>query len=104
MKLEFVAIPAKRAAETDYGYLYQGDEVLKCLDLNGYATLFGFVGVGVRKPGKACGRSRSFPAALYSWPQAGKTSLTEDATLFWQVGEESGNSYGRGTVGKENLI
>ena len=33
MKLEFVAIPAKRAAETDYGYLDEGDEVLKCFDL-----------------------------------------------------------------------
>jgi len=43
MKLEFVAIPAKRAAETDYGYLDEGDEVLKCFDLSRYATLFGFV-------------------------------------------------------------
>ena len=97
MKLKFVAISAKRAAEKGDGYLYVGDEVLKCLDLNGYATLFGFVGVGVRKPGKACGRSRSFPASPYSWPQVGKTSLAKDATLFWQVGEESGKSYGRGT-------
>ena len=43
MKLKFVAIPAKRAAETDYGYLDEGDEVLKCFDLSRYATLFGFV-------------------------------------------------------------
>jgi hypothetical protein len=98
MKLKFVAISAKRAAEKGDGYLYVGDEVLKCLDLNGYATLFGFVGVGVRKPGKACGRSRSFPASPYSWPQVGKTSLAKDATLFWQVGEESGKSFGRGTA------
>jgi len=72
MELKFMAISAKRAAETGDGYLYVGDEVLKCLDLNGYATLFGFVGVGVRKPGKACGRSRSFPAAPYSGHRWGK--------------------------------
>ncbi len=104
MKLKFVPVPAKRTAETGDGYLYVGDEVLKCRDLNGYAILFGFVGVGVRKPGKACGRSRSFPAAPHSWSQVGKTSLAKDATLFWQVGEESGNSYGRGTTRTLRLV
>jgi hypothetical protein len=43
MKLKFVAIPAKRAAETDYGNFDEGDEVLKCFDLSRCATLFGFV-------------------------------------------------------------
>jgi len=97
MKLKFVAIPAKRAAETHYGYLDEGDEVLKCFDLSRYATLFGFVAWAFENLGKARERSCSFPAAPYSWPQVGKTSLAKDATLFWQVGEESGKSYWRGT-------
>jgi len=62
MKLKFVAIPAKRAAKTDYGYLDEGDKVLKCFDLSRYATLFGFVAWAF-EPGKAHGRSCSFPAA-----------------------------------------
>ncbi len=50
MKLKRVAIPAKGAAETDYGYLDEGDEVLKCLNLSRYATLFGFVAWAFENP------------------------------------------------------
>ena len=45
-----MAIPAKGAAETDYGYLDEGDEVLKCLNLSRYATLFGFVAWAFENP------------------------------------------------------
>ena len=43
VKLKRVLYSAKRAAETGYGYLDEGDELLKCFDLSRYATLFGFV-------------------------------------------------------------
>ena len=45
-----MAIPAKGAAETDYGYLDEGDEVLKCFNLSRYATLFGFVAWAFENP------------------------------------------------------
>jgi len=99
MKLEFVAIPAKRAAETDYGYLDEGDEVLKCFDLSRYATLFGFVAWAFENLARHADAHALFLPCNSLWPQVGKTSLAEDATLFWQVGEESGKSYGRGTKG-----
>ena len=50
MELKRVAIPAKGAAETDYGYLDEGDEVLKCFNLSRYATLFGFVAWAFENP------------------------------------------------------
>ena len=52
MKLKLVAIPAKRAAETGYGYSDEGDEVLKCFDLSRYATLFGFVAWAFENPAR----------------------------------------------------
>ena len=50
MELKRVAIPAKGAAETDYGYLDEGDEVLKCFNLSRYATLFGFAAWAFENP------------------------------------------------------
>jgi hypothetical protein len=50
MKLKFVAIPAKRAAGTDYGYPDEGGEVLKCFDLCRYATLFCLVAWAFENP------------------------------------------------------
>ena len=50
VELKRVAIPAKGAAETDYGYLDEGDEVLKCFNLSRYATLFGFVAWAFENP------------------------------------------------------
>ncbi len=84
MKLKRVAFPAKRAAETRYGYSDQGNEVLKCFNFK--LTLPCLVCLRGRP------KTRHRPAnvhalfqLLYPHPETGKTSLAKDATLFWQV-------------------
>ena len=73
------------------------NKVLKCFDGGGTLYLYFFGSVGGRKPVKLSGRLRSFPSTLFTWPDAGKTSLATNGTLFRQVWEESGKKVGRGT-------
>ena len=63
MKHKLVKFPAEWTAPTGYGDYDEGDEVLKCFDETGTLPCL-ICGVGIRKPGKACGRPRSFSLHL----------------------------------------
>jgi len=103
VKLKLVMFPTERAAPQVHSNSDEGDEVLKLF--NGMGTLPCSVWWrGRSKPAKACGRPRSFPSHAQAMTGGGETPLAKDATLFWQVGEESGKSHGRGTAGLVNGI
>jgi hypothetical protein len=71
MKLWLVAFPTERAAQTGYCDPDELDEVLKCFNLNVYATLYCFWSVGVRH----LGRRRiptHFPAMAQTLAKRGK--------------------------------
>jgi len=105
MKLKFVPVPAKRTAETGDGYLYVGDEVLKCRDLNGYATFVWFCWRGAFENPAGMRTLRAlFLQPPHSWSQVGKLPWRKMLRYFWQSWEESGSSYGRGTVWRFHAV